>query len=88
VTLVLSLILALITASFTLWLVPWSLDQEQKLEDKARSESGLTALMPGRFQQASNQKAVIFVQRVGDEGDLEEVFVAQHTHNQGELQSG
>ena len=30
--------------------------------------------MPGRFQQASNQKAVIFVQSVGDDGDLEEVF--------------
>ena len=84
----LSLVLALITASFTLWLVPWSLDQEQKLEDKARSESGLTALMPGRFQQASNRKAVIFVQSVGDNGDLEEVFVAQHNHSQGELQSG
>nr|WP_282444721.1 LPS export ABC transporter permease LptF [Idiomarina sp. ATCH4] len=88
VTLVLSLVLALVTASFTLWLVPWSLEQEQKLEDKARSESGLTALMPGRFQQASNRKAVIFVQGVGDNGDLEEVFVAQHSHSQGELQSG
>lgn len=88
VTLVLALVLALLTAVFTLWLVPWSLDQEQQVEDKARSESGLTALMPGRFQQASNRKAVIFVQSVGDNGDLEKVFVAQHTHNQGELQSG
>lgn len=88
VTLALALVLALLTAVFTLWLVPWSLDQEQQVEDKARSESGLTALMPGRFQQASNRKAVIFVQSVGDNGELEKVFVAQHTHNQGELQSG
>jgi len=88
VTLVLSLVLALATAALTLWAVPWALDQEQKIEDKARADSGLTALMPGRFQQASNQKAVIFIEAQGDEGQLDNVFVAQHQHEQGQLQSG
>lgn len=88
VTLVLSLILAIVTGALTLWLVPWALEQEQQVEEKARSDSGLTALIPGRFQQASNQKAVIFVRDVNDEGDLQEVFVAQHNHEDNELRSG
>lgn len=47
VTLVLSLVLALVTGALTLWAVPWALEQEQQVEEKARSDSGLTALMPG-----------------------------------------
>ncbi|PHR66089.1 LPS export ABC transporter permease LptF [Pseudidiomarina marina] len=77
VTLVLSIVLAIITATLTLYLVPWSLEQERVVEEKARSESGLSVIMPGRFQQASNQKAVIYVQGLNENGDLDEVFVAQ-----------
>lgn len=88
VTIVLSLVLAAATAVLTLWAVPWALDQEQQIEEQARADSGLTALMPGRFQQASNRKAVIFVQEQSDNGQLNTVFVAQHQHNQGQIQSG
>ncbi|WP_404399823.1 LPS export ABC transporter permease LptF [Idiomarina seosinensis] len=88
VTLVLAVILALATSVLTLWAVPWALAQEQHIEEQARADSGLTALMPGRFQQASNQKAVIFIQQQTDDGKLQQVFVAQHQHEQGQLQSG
>ncbi|WP_206750104.1 LPS export ABC transporter permease LptF [Pseudidiomarina taiwanensis] len=77
VTLVLAAVLALLTAFMTTTLVPWSLEQEQQVEERARSESGLSVIMPGRFQQAANQKAVIFVQGLTDAGELDEVFVAQ-----------
>ncbi|CUA84421.1 LPS export ABC transporter permease LptF [Pseudidiomarina woesei] len=77
VTLVLSVILAVGTAALTLYLVPWSLEQERVVEERARSETGLSVIMPGRFQQASNQKAVIYVQGLTENGDLDEVFVAQ-----------
>src|SRR5690554_619478 len=77
VTLVLSLLLAFGTGLLTLYLVPWSLEQERQVEEKARSETGLSVIMPGRFQQASNQKAVIYVQGLTEQGDLDEVFVAQ-----------
>lgn len=87
VTLVYAVILALVTAAMTMWLVPWSLTQEQKVEDKARSETGLNVIIPGRFQQASNQKAVIFVQGQTDSGELDEVFVAQqYTNEKGQVQ--
>ncbi|MBY6064679.1 LPS export ABC transporter permease LptF [Pseudidiomarina sediminum] len=77
VTLVVACVLALITATLTLWMVPWSLEKEREVEEKARSDSGLSVIFPGRFQQASNQKAVIFVQGLTETGDLDEVFVAQ-----------
>lgn len=77
VTLILATVLALVTATFTLWMVPWALEKERQVEDRARSETGLSVIMPGRFQQASNQKAVIFVQGTTSEGNLDEVFVAQ-----------
>jgi len=77
VTLVVALILAVITATLTLWVVPWALDQEREVEERARSETGLSVIMPGRFQQASNQRAVIFVQGLNDDGTLNDVFVAQ-----------
>ncbi len=77
VTLVVAVILALITAALTLWLVPWSLEQERQVEERARSDTGLSVIIPGRFQQASNRKAVIFVQGLTETGELDEVFVAQ-----------
>lgn len=88
VTLVAAFLLALVTAALTMYVVPWSLEQEQKIEDKARADSGLTALIPGRFQQSSNGKAVIFIQSQNDQGDLQNVFVAQHQAEQGQIRSG
>lgn len=77
VTLVVALILSIVTASLTLWMVPWSLEQERQVEERARSDTGLSVIMPGRFQQASNQKAVIFVEGLTEQGQLDQVFVAQ-----------
>ncbi|EKE83682.1 permease [Idiomarina xiamenensis 10-D-4] len=88
VTLILAVVLALLTATLTLWLVPWSLEQEQRVEDRARSETGLSVIMPGRFQQASNRKAVIFVQGQTDNGELDEVFVAQEYSNEAGERGG
>ncbi|WP_258806476.1 LPS export ABC transporter permease LptF [Pseudidiomarina sp. CB1] len=84
VTLVLATILAIVTATLTLWLVPWSLEQERQVEERARSDTGLSVIMPGRFQQASNQKAVIFVKGLTESGDLDEVFVAQSLRDENE----
>ncbi len=84
VTLVAAVLLALLTASLTLWLVPWSLEQERVVEEKARSETGLSVIMPGRFQQASNQKAVIYVQGLTEDGSLDEVFVAQSLRDEND----
>lgn len=79
VMLVLALIMSLPTGALTLWIAPLSVESEYQLEEKAGAETGLTTLIPGRFQQTSNQKAVIFVHDI-DSGKepLKKVFLAQH----------
>lgn len=70
-------ILAVITGALTLWLSPWAMSQEQAIADRVRSEAGVSVLQAGRFQQAAQQRAVIFIERQSEGGELEEVFVAQ-----------
>lgn len=87
VMLVLALIIALFSALLTLWLAPLSMEVEYQLEEKVSAESGLTSLIPGRFQQTTNEKAVIFVHDIGSgDNQLERVFLAQQ--EQGDERQG
>jgi lipopolysaccharide export system permease protein len=79
VMLVLALVMSLLTGVLTLWIAPLSVESEYQLEELAGAETGLTTLIPGRFQQTSNQKAVIFVHDIGRGSEpLKKVFLAQH----------
>lgn len=79
VMLVLATAMGVLTAVLTLWLAPLSIESEYQLEEKAEADSGLTALIAGRFQQTANQKAVIFVHEIGTDDDrLQKVFLAQY----------
>lgn len=78
VTLTLSLLIALAAGGLMLYLSPWSAEREFEVLSKADSDSGLSTLIPGRFQQTSNEKAVVFVQDVNRDGsELSKVFLAQ-----------
>ena len=80
-TLLLSLLMALLAGSITLFLSPWATEQEYRTLEKADANAGLLSVVPGRFQHTSNEKAVIFVHGVGrgsDSGHLSKVFVAQN----------
>ena len=85
VMLVLALVMALLTAALTMWLAPLAVESEYQLEEKAGAQSGLTSLIPGRFQQTANQQAVIFVHDI-DPGasPLRKVFLAQHNRQSDE----
>jgi lipopolysaccharide export system permease protein len=77
-TLLLSLVMAILAAGVTLYLSPWATEREYQLLDKADSNVGLFSLVPGRFQHTANEKAVIFVQNISRSGNgLSGVFVAQ-----------
>ncbi len=77
-TLVLSLLIALGAGFVTLHLSPWATEREYQILEKAEADSGLSSLIPGRFQQTSNEKAVVFVHEISrDGGLLERVFLAQ-----------
>ncbi len=79
VMLVLSAFMAVLTAILTLWLAPLSVESEYQLQEKAGAESGLTAIIAGRFQETANRKAVIFVHEIdSDNASLKKVFLAQH----------
>ncbi|MCC2617316.1 LPS export ABC transporter permease LptF [Aestuariibacter halophilus] len=100
VMLALAALMAVVTAVLTLWLAPLSQESETQLEEQAGAETGLSALIAGRFQETGNQKAVIFVHEIGTgESRLQKVFLAQHERDdatgvhivysqQGDVQSG
>jgi lipopolysaccharide export system permease protein len=78
VMLVLAVAMAIVTALLTLWLAPLAVESEYQLEDDIGAQSGLTTLVPGRFQQTSNQQAVMFVHEIDNvQTGLKKVFLAQ-----------
>lgn len=80
VTLLLGVVMAGITAVLTLYLAPLAVEYEYQLEEQITAESGLSTLVPGRFQRTANQSAVIFVHNIAAEGQrLQKVFLAQHS---------
>lgn len=78
VMLVLSVIMAMFSAVLTLWLSPLASEVEYQIEEQLSAESGLSALLPGRFEETANKKAVLFVQEIDGNNQLQNVFVAQH----------
>lgn len=77
-TLVLSLVTAIITGVFTLYLSPMASEYEYQVKEQISKDSGLSSLIPGRFQQTGNDKAVVFVhEKNRDTNELSKVFLAQ-----------
>lgn len=78
VMLILALFMSILTAGLTLWLTPLSVESTYQLEEKVGAQTGLTSLIPGRFQQTANQQAVIFVHEIDNSNSpLRKVFLAQ-----------
>ncbi|RUO39316.1 LPS export ABC transporter permease LptF [Aliidiomarina taiwanensis] len=76
-TLVFALAVSVLTALLTLWWGPAALSQEHQIAEKARSETGVSVIQTGRFQQVASQRAVVFVENQTDGQELENIFVAQ-----------
>ncbi|TKB46936.1 LPS export ABC transporter permease LptF [Thalassotalea mangrovi] len=77
VTLIAALITALITGAFTLYLSPLAAESEYQVKEKLAKDIGVSALVPGRFQKTSNEKAVVYVRDIDKDNRLQQVFVAQ-----------
>jgi lipopolysaccharide export system permease protein len=78
VMLILAVIMGIFTAGLTMWLTPLSIESRYQLEEQAGAQSGLSSLIPGRFQQTANQQAVIFVHDIDNgQNPLRKVFLAQ-----------
>lgn len=85
VTLVFSLLIAIATASVTLYLSPLALEKEYQLKEDAAAKSGIAALIPGRFQETGDNNAVIFAHEVSN-GELKKVFLSQQRKDSDEHQ--
>lgn len=81
VTLVAAVITALITGAFTLYLSPLAAEKEYQVKEQLSKDVGLSVLMPGRFQKTSNDDAVVYIQDMNDDNELQKVFVAQLPKN-------
>jgi lipopolysaccharide export system permease protein len=78
ITLILSLVTAIITGIFTLYLAPIASEYEVQVKEKLAADSGLSALVSGRFQKTGNEDAVVFIHdKNREDNTLEKVFVAQ-----------
>ncbi|GLP95599.1 LPS export ABC transporter permease LptF [Paraferrimonas sedimenticola] len=76
VTLLLAVVNMVFAGALSIYIAPWAQEKEAQILEKARSEAGLAALVQGRFQQAANGQAVIFVEKLDKNSNLERVFVA------------
>lgn len=78
VTLILGLITAMITGALTLYVSPMAAEYEYQVKEKLAADSGLSALVAGRFQTTGNKKAVVFIHdKDRATNTFEKVFVAQ-----------
>ncbi|GAW96660.1 MULTISPECIES: LPS export ABC transporter permease LptF [Colwellia] len=78
VTLVLAVITAIVTGIFTLYLAPLASEYQYQVKEELAADSGLSALVSGRFQQTGNQDAVVFIHDKDREtNSFNKVFVAQ-----------
>ena len=84
VMLFLSVLIMIVTGAITLYFAPLAAENEYQLREKARNEAGISALMPGRFQQTGNEKAVIFVHDVDNNDKLQRVFLSQNQTDDSE----
>ncbi|WP_372871937.1 LPS export ABC transporter permease LptF [Shewanella sp.] len=77
VTLLLAVLNMLFTGYLSLFVTPWAEERQNQVLEKAQSEAGLAALVQGRFQTSPDGRAVLFVEKIGKDNELEKVFVAQ-----------
>lgn len=87
VTLMFALVVALFTGLLTLWWGPAALSQEYQIAEKVRSETGVSVIQTGRFQQVANQRAVVFIEGQNEQ-ELEHIFVAQLPLNKDQANAG
>jgi lipopolysaccharide export system permease protein len=88
VTLILAFITAILTGIFTLYLAPMASEYQYQVQEELAADSGLSALVSGRFQQTGNQDAVVFIHDKNiEDKSLNKVFVSQRPDDKNSEQS-
>ena len=76
-TLVLALLVMLLTAFVTLYLKPMGDARVEDLFNDQRSMTEFDTLVPGRFQTLRTGKRVTYTEELGDDGELDTVFISE-----------
>ncbi len=71
-----ALYLAGIAAVFSLWVAPWSANQQLELLKQQDSQSELALLTPGRFQTTGGGESVLYTASQKESGQFGQVFIA------------
>ena len=77
-TLAMSVIVMLLTATVSLWLKPMG---EERVETLLQGQKNLTefdTLVPGRFQTLSSGKRVTYTENISGEGELDRIFINEY----------
>lgn len=64
------------TAALTLYVMPMALEYQYQVLDQQASESELSLLAPGRFQEGQDKHSVLYVEAFGEQNSLGGVFFA------------
>ncbi|MCW9023194.1 MAG: LPS export ABC transporter permease LptF [Gammaproteobacteria bacterium] len=73
---IIGLLFALIQGSFTLYLAPWAETHYAHLTEKSKKSTDIEGVIPGRFNELTAGKGVVYVQTLDDErGELQNVFL-------------
>lgn len=70
-----AVIAALLAGAMAIWVSPWAKRIEADIEARMASRSELAGIAPGRFNRTADGEVVLFVEAIGRDGTLEEVFV-------------
>ncbi len=79
----LMIIISLITGYLTLFQAPSVINYQQQLLKEQEIKGDLSLITPGRFQQSSDGKRIIYVEEIKQDDQLQSVFFAQQTRNFG-----
>lgn len=77
VTLVIGIVFSIITALFTMWLVPKSVVMREAAFSEGEASGAIQTVTPGRFQDMSNGNIIFYVEDKDSKNNLHKVFVAQ-----------
>ncbi|MBT8448739.1 MAG: LPS export ABC transporter permease LptF [Gammaproteobacteria bacterium] len=73
----LAIFVSLISGYLTLFQVPYAVAAQQQMIAEQERKGDLSLLREGRFQQSSDSKTIIYVERIPKHDELEQVFFAQ-----------
>ena len=66
---------ALLTAWISLFLTPWSYQQEREIISHAQTLSPITGLVPGKFNPLPNNQGVLYAKSIDQQGQMSNVWM-------------